>query len=73
MMLSDGVSEARSESGELFGFDRIRQILSKPISAKDLADTAKRFGQEDDISVLSISRDKYIMFSKSGRIVSSMH
>ena len=73
MMLSDGVSEARSESGELFGFDRIRQILTKPISAKDMAETAKKFGQEDDISVLSISRDKYIMFSKSGRIVSSMH
>ncbi|HUY80275.1 MAG TPA: PP2C family protein-serine/threonine phosphatase [Acidobacteriaceae bacterium] len=73
MMLSDGVSEARSETGELFGFDRIHRILDKPISARDVAETARQFGQEDDISVLSIVRDKYIMFSKSGRIMSSMH
>jgi len=73
ILLSDGVAEARSESGELFGFDRIHQILTKPISAKDIANTAKVFGQEDDISVLSIVRDKYIMFTKSGRILSSMH
>jgi hypothetical protein len=73
IMLSDGVAEARSESGELFGFDRIQRMLGKPITAKEIADTAKAFGQEDDISVLSIVRDKYIMFTKSGRILSSMH
>jgi Stage II sporulation protein E (SpoIIE) len=73
MLLSDGVAEARSESGELFGFERIHHMLSKPITAKEIAATAKTFGQEDDISVLSIVRDKYIMFTQSGRILSSMH
>ncbi|HTV05153.1 MAG TPA: SpoIIE family protein phosphatase [Acidobacteriaceae bacterium] len=73
ILVSDGIAEARSETGELFGFDRVHQMLTKPISAKEIATTAKNFGQEDDISVLSIVRDKYIMFTESGRILSSMH
>ena len=50
--LSDGVVEARNESGELFGFDRTRAISSQ--SAQSIADVAERFGQEDDITVLTL-------------------
>jgi hypothetical protein len=50
--MSDGVVEARSASGELFGFDRTRAISAH--SAQQIADAAARFGQEDDITVLTV-------------------
>jgi serine phosphatase RsbU (regulator of sigma subunit) len=50
--LSDGVVEARSAAGELFGFDRTQEISRQ--SAEQIADTAARFGQEDDITVLTL-------------------
>jgi sigma-B regulation protein RsbU (phosphoserine phosphatase) len=52
-LVTDGVVEARDASGELFGFDRTRQISRQ--SAKEMADIAVRFGQEDDITVLAVS------------------
>ena len=56
MLLSDGVVEAQNEQGQLFGFDRIHELLQKPISAAEVAAIAQRFGQQDDISVLRIVR-----------------
>ena len=54
LLLSDGVVEARRPSGELFGFDRVRFLSNQ--SAFYLADAAKSFGQEDDITVLTVRR-----------------
>ncbi len=54
LMISDGIPEARRPTGELFGFDRIRNISTE--SAFFIADTAQNFGQEDDITVLTIRR-----------------
>ena len=51
---SDGVIEARNKNHELFGFDRGRDISTQPAAA--IADAAKAFGQEDDITVVSIQR-----------------
>jgi hypothetical protein len=51
--LSDGVVEARNARGELYGFDRTRKISRK--SAAEIAQTAQDFGQEDDITVLTLS------------------
>jgi serine phosphatase RsbU (regulator of sigma subunit) len=50
--MSAGVVEARSATGELFGFDRTREISAH--SAQQIADAAARFGQEDDITVLTV-------------------
>jgi serine phosphatase RsbU (regulator of sigma subunit) len=50
--LSDGVVEARDTSGGLFGFDRTRVVSAQ--SAQLIAETAKRFGQEDDITVVRL-------------------
>jgi hypothetical protein len=52
-LLSDGVVEARNSKGELFGFDRTRAISRE--SAQYIAEAARQFGQEDDITVLSVS------------------
>lgn len=56
-LLSDGVVESRCENnGVLFGFDRLQQLLTGNPSADSIAREAERFGQEDDISVVSIRR-----------------
>ncbi len=54
VLLSDGVVEARSATGELLGFDRLAALTLMP--ASEVADTAKAFGQEDDITVLTLAR-----------------
>lgn len=52
-LLSDGVVEARSPSGELFGFDRTLQVSRLP--AGEIAAHAQRYGpQQDDITVLTL-------------------
>ncbi len=51
-LLSDGVVEARSRSGELFGFERTSKISQLP--ASEIAGTAQRFGQEDDITIITL-------------------
>jgi hypothetical protein len=53
MFLSDGVVEARNGSRELFGFERTRQMSAH--SAQELAEAARQFGQEDDITVLTLT------------------
>lgn len=50
--LSDGIVEARNASGELFGFERTRAISTA--SALEIAKAAQDFGQDDDITVLTL-------------------
>jgi serine phosphatase RsbU (regulator of sigma subunit) len=52
IFLSDGVVEAADARGELFGFERTQQVSNE--SARYIAQTAKRFGQTDDITVVSL-------------------
>ena len=53
-LLSDGVVEARNAAGELFGFERARAISTQ--SAEQIAQAAQAFGQQDDITVLTLTR-----------------
>jgi len=53
MFLSDGVLEATNSAGELFGFDRTAAIARH--DAYQIAHAAKQFGQEDDITVLTLA------------------
>jgi hypothetical protein len=53
MLLSDGIVEARNPAGELFGFERTAAVSGE--SADQIAKTAKLFGQEDDITVLTLT------------------
>ena len=48
-----GVFEARNPAGELFGFDRTAPIVTQP--AKQIANAAQQFGQEDDNTVLTLT------------------
>ena len=54
LLMSDGVVEARQPSGELFGFERVHNLSNQ--SAFYIAEAAKAFGQEDDITVLTVRR-----------------
>jgi serine phosphatase RsbU (regulator of sigma subunit) len=51
-LLSDGVLEAQNLQGELLGFDRMAALTVKP--AAEIADAAQQWGQEDDITVLTV-------------------
>jgi len=53
VLISDGVPEARSQSGELFGFEQLPELTLK--SAHEIAHAAQSYGQEDDITVLSLA------------------
>jgi len=52
-LLTDGVVEAQSPVRELFGFDRTAAISTE--SAQNIARAASTFGQEDDITVLTLA------------------
>lgn len=56
LLITDGVVEAQDQHGAVFGFDRLRELLERHTSPGLLADTAQSFGQQDDITVLEISR-----------------
>ena len=53
VLLSDGVLEARAPDGELYGFKRLPGLTLQP--AQQIAETARCFGQEDDITVLTLN------------------
>jgi serine phosphatase RsbU (regulator of sigma subunit) len=52
-LVSDGVVEARNQAGELFGFERTGIMSQRP--AEEIAQAAQAFGQEDDITVVTLA------------------
>ena len=52
--VSDCVIEAKNGHKELFGFERARALSTEP--AAEIADAANQFGQQDDITVVTIQR-----------------
>jgi serine phosphatase RsbU (regulator of sigma subunit) len=52
-LLTDGVVEARDRAGNLLGFDRSATLSTQPANA--IASAAQAFGQDDDITVLTLS------------------
>lgn len=56
VLVSDGIVEATDADGHLFGFERVHELLRTTSSASEVANAAQSFGQEDDISVISVTR-----------------
>jgi hypothetical protein len=52
-LLTDGVVEARDKDGALFGFERSAALSTQPAEA--IANAAQAFGQDDDITTLTLS------------------
>jgi len=54
-LITDGVVEAQNQHGQLFGFEKVNELLlDRPATAASLANAAQEFGQQDDITVLSV-------------------
>ncbi len=56
VLMSDGIAEAIDANGNLFGFERVHELLRTATTAAEIASAAQGFGQEDDISVISVTR-----------------
>jgi len=55
ILLTDGIPEARNEQGAIFGFPRVETLLREDASARRVAETAQHYGQNDDITAISIA------------------
>jgi hypothetical protein len=55
-LYTDGLLEARAPSGEIFSFERLKALFATDADAARASDTAVNFGQEDDITVLTLTR-----------------
>ncbi|MFZ0662241.1 MAG: SpoIIE family protein phosphatase [Acidobacteriaceae bacterium] len=55
-LYTDGLLEARNATGELYGFERVQKLLAGRPSAHEATEAAIAFGQEDDITVLTLTR-----------------
>jgi Stage II sporulation protein E (SpoIIE) len=56
MLMSDGIAEATDANGKLFGFERVDELMRTATTVAEIARAAQAFGQEDDISVISVTR-----------------
>lgn len=55
-LYTDGLVEARNATGEIYGFDRLHALFASRPSAQQATQAAVAFGQEDDITVLTLTR-----------------
>jgi serine phosphatase RsbU (regulator of sigma subunit) len=55
-LYTDGLLEARSATGEIFSFERLDRLFASAPDAAKATDAAVSFGQDDDITVLTLTR-----------------
>jgi serine phosphatase RsbU (regulator of sigma subunit) len=55
-LYTDGLLEARNTEGELYGFERLHALLTARPTAQQATEAALAFGQDDDITVLTLTR-----------------
>ena len=55
-LYTDGLLEARVDSGDIFSFERLQLLLAEAHDADTASRAAVQFGQEDDITVLTLTR-----------------
>lgn len=55
-LISDGVVEAANPQGKLLGFERTREISGQ--SARVIAEAARAWGQNDDITLVTVRSTK---------------
>lgn len=72
MLMTDGVAEAQDEQGQLFGFGRIGELLHKGAGGAALAAAAQNFGQQDDITILTLIRVTPSQLDSSGPALSAL-
>jgi hypothetical protein len=55
-LYTDGLLEARSQNGDLYSFGRLKKLFASRPTAEQAAEAAVNFGQDDDITVLTLTR-----------------
>jgi Stage II sporulation protein E (SpoIIE) len=55
-LYTDGLLEARGANGEIFSFERLNELFATRPDATKATEAAVDFGQEDDITVLTLTR-----------------
>jgi serine phosphatase RsbU (regulator of sigma subunit) len=55
-LYTDGLLEARNAHGELFSFSRLNALFASNPGAAEATEAAVNFGQDDDITVLTLTR-----------------
>jgi Stage II sporulation protein E (SpoIIE) len=55
-LYTDGLLEARTPSGEIFSFERLQTLFASNPDAAQASEAAVAFGQEDDITVVTLTR-----------------
>jgi phosphoserine phosphatase RsbU/P len=55
-LYTDGLLEARTPGGEIFSFERLDALFATRPDAAKAAEAAINFGQDDDITVLTLTR-----------------
>lgn len=60
-LITDGVVEARNKTGTLYGFERAAALSVQP--AETIAQTAQEFGQDDDITVITLTSARVPAFT----------
>ena len=60
-LITDGVVEARNKTGTLYGFERTAALSVQP--AETIAQTAQEFGQDDDITVITLTSARVPAFT----------
>jgi hypothetical protein len=73
VLISDGVVEARDRSHSFYGFERLQQALAEHPGADAIARRAQQFGQEDDITVIAISRRTTVTASNTAQAALAEH
>ena len=54
-LYTDGLLEARAPSGEIFSFERLQTLFASGADAAQASEAAVAFGQDDDITVLTLT------------------
>ncbi len=55
-LYTDGLLEARTPSGEIFSFERLQTLFASGANAAQASEAAVAFGQDDDITVVTLTR-----------------
>jgi Stage II sporulation protein E (SpoIIE) len=55
-LYTDGLLEARTPSGEIFSFQRLQTLFASGADAAQASEAAVAFGQDDDITVVTLTR-----------------
>jgi hypothetical protein len=55
-LFTDGLLEARNQAGELYGYERLKTLFAAKPTSAEATEAAVTFGQEDDITVLTLTR-----------------